>query len=127
MSTEPKVEDPVTPEAWQLAVDAAACAPGWQPGLDDTEGQLRYAYAQLAEEATRQARIAAGVEHACAGCGCSESRSCEGGCLWATSNLCSRCLYHPPVEEADAIARCDQEIDLAKAQLRGGGYGETRH
>lgn len=44
------------------------------------------------EEAARQARIAAGVEHACAGCGCSESRACEGGCVWATATLCSRCV-----------------------------------
>ncbi len=42
-------------------------------------------------EAARQARIAAGVEHVCVGCGCSESLSCPGGCVWASPNLCSRC------------------------------------
>ena len=48
--------------------------------------QLR---AQL--EFERQIRIAAGTESACARCGCSETRSCSGGCLWLTSTLCSRC------------------------------------
>jgi hypothetical protein len=43
------------------------------------------------EELLRQARIEMGIENACAGCGCSESRCCEGGCVWATENLCSRC------------------------------------
>jgi hypothetical protein len=44
------------------------------------------------KEFARQSRIAAGVEHACACCGCSESRSCSTGCLWATDTLCSRCV-----------------------------------
>lgn len=39
----------------------------------------------------RQERIAAGREHACLGCGCSESRACPGGCVWATETLCSSC------------------------------------
>jgi hypothetical protein len=43
-------------------------------------------------EAARLSRIAAGEEHACAGCGCSETRACEGGCVWATETLCSRCV-----------------------------------
>jgi hypothetical protein len=48
--------------------------------------------AQAAEaESQRQARIAAGVEHACVVCGCSESRGSPGGCVWAKPNLCSRC------------------------------------
>jgi hypothetical protein len=42
-------------------------------------------------EDKRQARIAAGLEHACTVCGCSESRACPGGCVWATERLCSRC------------------------------------
>lgn len=45
-----------------------------------------------AREAARQARIAAGVEHACASCGCSETRACPGGCVWAGPTLCSRCV-----------------------------------
>lgn len=45
----------------------------------------------LAEEDERLARIAAGVEHQCSNCGCSESLPCPGGCVWATPNLCSRC------------------------------------
>jgi hypothetical protein len=43
-------------------------------------------------EAERQASIAAGIEAVCACCGCSDSRSCPGGCIWATTTLCSRCV-----------------------------------
>jgi len=44
------------------------------------------------KEWKRQLRIAAGVEHACSRCGCSETRSCSGGCFWATATQCSRCV-----------------------------------
>ena len=27
----------------------------------------------------------------CLGCGGSEEDPCEGGCIWATQDLCSRC------------------------------------
>jgi hypothetical protein len=27
----------------------------------------------------------------CAECGCSQLKPCEGGCVWATPALCSRC------------------------------------
>ncbi len=47
---------------------------------------------RAAEEFARQARITAGVEKACARCGCSETRACSGGCIWATATLCSRCV-----------------------------------
>lgn len=43
------------------------------------------------EEAARLVRIADGLEHACLGCGCSESRACPGGCVWANERFCSRC------------------------------------
>lgn len=43
------------------------------------------------EEFARQLRIARG-EQACASCGCSQSRCCSGGCVWATATLCSRCV-----------------------------------
>ncbi|HZP16811.1 MAG TPA: hypothetical protein VFB00_02520 [Terriglobales bacterium] len=43
-------------------------------------------------EAERQARIAAGVERACIICGCSETRACAGGCVWANEKVCSRCV-----------------------------------
>ncbi len=43
-------------------------------------------------EFERQMRIAAGEERACLACGCSETRACSGGCIWATPNLCSRCV-----------------------------------
>lgn len=42
-------------------------------------------------ELARQRRIAVGREQACASCGCSESRACSGGCVWATIDRCSRC------------------------------------
>ena len=44
------------------------------------------------KEFDRQQAIAAGQETACRGCGCSDSRACSGGCVWATPVLCSRCL-----------------------------------
>jgi hypothetical protein len=51
-------------------------------------------------EAARLARIAAGVEDACRVCGCSETRACPGGCIWAEADLCSRCA-----RALDAMAR----------------------
>jgi|SRR5579859_333791 len=47
---------------------------------------------RASQECERQIRIAAGAEQACARCGCSTSRGCSGGCLWATERLCSRCI-----------------------------------
>lgn len=44
-----------------------------------------------AQEFARQQRIATFQEMACANCGCSESRACSGGCVWAAHRLCSRC------------------------------------
>lgn len=46
---------------------------------------------RAALEFQRQLRIAAGSEHVCRGCGCSETRSCSGGCIWISANFCSRC------------------------------------
>ena len=63
----------------------------YDPGIEDMLGLNGPPDQVLAEEEARQARIEAGVEHACVGCGCSESRACPGGCVWATPNLCSRC------------------------------------
>lgn len=31
-------------------------------------------------------------ELACVGCGCTDAHPCEGGCIWATPTLCSRCV-----------------------------------
>jgi hypothetical protein len=42
-------------------------------------------------EFARQLRIAGGQEAVCRKCGCSETRACSGGCMWATATLCSRC------------------------------------
>lgn len=55
--------------------------------LED-DGILELVEAELA----RRQRIRAGLERACLTCGCSETRGCPGGCLWASENLCSRCL-----------------------------------
>ena len=44
------------------------------------------------KEFARQLRIARGEEIACARCGCSETRACSGGCVWARTTLCSRCV-----------------------------------
>lgn len=43
-------------------------------------------------ELNRQKRILTGYEQSCASCGCSESRACSGGCIWATKTICSRCV-----------------------------------
>lgn len=46
------------------------------------------------EEALRAARIATAIEGGvpfCRVCGCTDERACPGGCIWAESNLCSRC------------------------------------
>ncbi len=43
------------------------------------------------EEYARQIRISAGEEKACAGCGCSATRACSGGCIWLNETRCSRC------------------------------------
>jgi hypothetical protein len=36
--------------------------------------------------------VAAGEIHQCVVCGCTELSPCAGGCIWATENLCSRCV-----------------------------------
>lgn len=62
--------------------------PLYDPDAEDIDGMFRL----MQFEQDRQARIAAGVEHVCVGCGCSETKSCAGGCVWATPNLRSRCV-----------------------------------
>ncbi|HVL65763.1 MAG TPA: hypothetical protein VM364_00745 [Vicinamibacterales bacterium] len=42
-------------------------------------------------QADGRIRMPAG-EMTCRVCGCSDSRACRGGCLWAAPNLCSRCV-----------------------------------
>lgn len=37
-------------------------------------------------------QLAGSWEMTCRVCGCSDSRACEGGCVWAAPNLCSRCV-----------------------------------
>ena len=44
-----------------------------------------------AEEAYLE-RVTSGAERVCHGCGCSETRACSGGCIWATATHCSRCV-----------------------------------
>jgi hypothetical protein len=61
--------------------------------MDEGNPEAQVAMQTLASlEFERQARIAAGAERACLQCGCSESRSCSGGCIWVTQSLCSRCV-----------------------------------
>lgn len=61
--------------------------------MDESNPEAQAAMQTLASlEFERQARIAAGAEHSCFRCGCSESKSCSGGCWWLTPNLCSRCV-----------------------------------
>lgn len=31
-------------------------------------------------------------EPRCRACGCSERQACPGGCIWATPDLCSKCV-----------------------------------
>src|ERR1700722_10362281 len=52
----------------------------------------KYAATRLHETEERRQRIAIGLEHRCISCGCSDSRACAGGCVWAGPNLCSRCV-----------------------------------
>ena len=61
----------------------------WARGYAEGAADMTVHFRQVAEQ-ERQERIAAGAEHVCASCGCS-SRSCPGGCVWATATLCSRC------------------------------------
>ena len=61
-------------------------------GLTDAElGIVTAAIATVAMEAREQLLGASG-ERTCSGCGCSDSRACPGGCVWATETLCSRCV-----------------------------------
>jgi hypothetical protein len=60
--------------------------------MDEANPAARASMEECARrEFARQMRIAAGQEQACASCGCSETRACSGGCVWATQRLCSRC------------------------------------
>ena len=84
--------------------------PDWPPGeIDDPQVEPGFPveidphHIPCLEEGlfedARQERIASGEEAVCAVCGCSQSRACPGGCVWAAPNLCSRCAL---TGEADA-------------------------
>lgn len=45
---------------------------------------------ELAEELEGEDLVDDGPR--CLGCGCSRSRACPGGCVWANANYCSRCV-----------------------------------
>jgi len=60
--------------------------------LGESPNAIAWMEDRAREEFARQLRIADGQETACAGCGCSETRACSGGCVWATAALCSRCV-----------------------------------
>jgi hypothetical protein len=36
-------------------------------------------------------QLLAGGEPVCRVCGCTDERACDGGCIWAEADLCSRC------------------------------------
>lgn len=60
--------------------------------VDMDEEQRLQELTDAEREEERQQRIADGVEFACVVCGCSDTRACDGGCVWATPGLCSRCV-----------------------------------
>lgn len=45
--------------------------------------------------------VLADEEPACQVCGCTDAQACEGGCMWVTPTLCSRCAQ-ADTEEDDA-------------------------
>jgi hypothetical protein len=45
----------------------------------------------------------------CRMCGCTARRGCEGGCIWATPDLCSRCALDPEREDLAGLAEEDLE------------------
>lgn len=53
-------------------------------------GELQFAFAGAWFSVT-PTLIPAGGGKACRGCGCTNDRSCEGGCWWAEPGLCSTC------------------------------------
>ena len=60
--------------------------------MEAAEQQLRAAGLTVMEfEEAGEDTVVFINEHRCRDCGCSESRACDGGCVWATPNLCSRC------------------------------------
>jgi len=78
---------------WLDAEDLARLEPFLPLLMDERHQEAREFMKECAgREFERQMRIAAGEERACAGCGCSESRSCRRQCVWATESLCSRCI-----------------------------------
>lgn len=76
--------------------------------VDDPQGILR-ADREAEIEASRQTRIAAGIEDACRVCGCSETRGCEAGCVWAEADLCSRC-YRASAAMAKAFSAGGEDV-----------------
>ena len=63
----------------------------WDAWLDLASMTVNVTELPAEIEEARQKRIAAGEELACRSCGCSESKSCPGGCHWAEPGLCSAC------------------------------------
>lgn len=62
----------------------------WEPA-EAQRRAVESAISMAVFERGRQARIAAGKETACRGCGCSESRACPGGCAWLSAGWCTAC------------------------------------
>jgi hypothetical protein len=87
------VEESIRPALQGDAVDIAVWAMSALAevfGLTDAE--VAVVAAAIATANVEAARLEASItdERRCAGCGCSESRACRGGCVWATEFLCSR-------------------------------------
>jgi len=61
-------------------------------GLNDAELAMVVGSIEYVAGEARAERMAAAGDRQCANCGCTESRACPGGCIWATETLCSRCV-----------------------------------
>lgn len=73
-------------DAEMREIEAAAAEVGFGLIADDYDNPLG-----PTPEDERQARIRFGLEMACRVCGCSYTKPCPGGCIWAAPHLCSRC------------------------------------
>lgn len=73
-------------------------------------------------EADRQARIAAGEEEVCRVCGCSDTKACPDGCMWAEPGLCSSCVAKKA--EGDEPCTICSDIDTNRCP-RGRTWAES--
>jgi hypothetical protein len=77
-------------------------------------------------EADRQARIAASEEEVCRVCGCSDTKSCPGGCTWAEPGLCSSCSEKQALFSEPEVEPCTICSDIDTHRCPGGQtWGES--